>query len=108
MREVAATGRALEASIAPIREGRSLSSTLIAALVGQFEAETLAFAGKYDDAFEAMAFSDSRGLIDLVWMDRAPVFEPMRRDPRFAPLRASVAARAKALEDILRVEGIDA
>jgi hypothetical protein len=86
---------------------RSLWTTLVTALVGQIEAEANAYAGAYDASFEALEFAHSRGLIDLVWMDRVPVFDPMRADARFTRLRASVAARAKTLEDVLRLEGLD-
>jgi hypothetical protein len=63
--------------------------------------ETLA-ATEIDDAFVALADCVASNLIDLAWLDLCPPLAPMRADPRFAPLRAQVAARADAIRDAMR------
>lgn len=61
----------------------------------QLNAEIYAFVFEVDHALKSLAAAIDAGLMDLVWMDRCPILEPVRQDPRFVPLRAEVAARAQ-------------
>jgi serine/threonine-protein kinase len=60
----------------------------------QLNAEYYAFGFEVDAALDAVAGAVRSGLIDINWMDLCPPLEPVRKDARFAPLRAEVAARA--------------
>jgi serine/threonine-protein kinase len=62
----------------------------------QLKAEGLAFHG-LPGAIEALADSDRFRLIDIVWLDRCPLFAPLRAEPAFAAIRNSVVARAAAV-----------
>jgi len=64
------------------------------ALFHQLNAELYAYVFEVDHALESIAQAVTSGLLDVVWMDRCPVFDPVRADPRFAPLREEVSARA--------------
>jgi len=67
-----------------------------ALLILQVETE---LAARYHDpewAFDALARATAAGLMDVSWMDRCPMLAELRAHPRFAPLRARVAAIAKA------------
>jgi serine/threonine-protein kinase len=67
----------------------------------QLLAEWCAYLGDVDGAFAALAEADSVGLFDLLWTDRCPLFDSMRSDTRFAPIRAHVVMRADAIAAVL-------
>jgi serine/threonine-protein kinase len=67
------------------------------ALFFQLSAELFAYVFEVDQALEYIQAAIRSGLLDLVWMDMCPVLEPVRRDARFAALRAEVDARAQAV-----------
>jgi len=67
----------------------------------QLNAEVFAYAFEIDHALASIESAIASGLIDLLWMDRCPVFEPVRRDARFAALRTQVAERAQRIIDAL-------
>ena len=60
----------------------------------QLKAESLAYVGDEGGALSAIEDGASLGLIDVVWLDRCPLFEAMRGSRRFAEARAQVAERA--------------
>ena len=60
----------------------------------QINAEIYGFVFEIDAALTSLAESIESGLIDLFWLDHCPVLEAVRKDARFAPLRAEVAKRA--------------
>jgi TolB-like protein/predicted Ser/Thr protein kinase len=103
--DVATHGAVSDAGIQGLRRLRSLDSPLIVSFVGQIEAEAWARVGEAARALEAIEFADTRGLIDLLWMDRMPLFTEVRKLPRFAPLRRHVEERAAALRRALVDEG---
>jgi eukaryotic-like serine/threonine-protein kinase len=63
----------------------------------QLAAEVAAFAGRHDEALDAIESADHLGLIDRVWMDGCPLFEGLRESPRYAVARAAVEIRAEAV-----------
>jgi TolB-like protein len=65
------------------------------ALFYQLNAELYAFCFEIDRALAAIEESVDAGLLDLLWMDRCPVLEPVRKDARFLPMRARVNERAQ-------------
>jgi serine/threonine-protein kinase len=67
----------------------------------QLVAELSAFMGDTDAALTALEGGDSLGLIDVVWVDRCPLFGGMRGEPRFLAVRGRLAARADAVLRVL-------
>jgi serine/threonine-protein kinase len=61
----------------------------------QMRAEACAYAGDRDAALTALEEAAALGLIDLVWLDRCPLFEALHPDARFAQVKTGVAARAE-------------
>jgi eukaryotic-like serine/threonine-protein kinase len=61
----------------------------------QINSELYCFVFEVDQALHAVEQAIESGLIDILWMDRCPVLAPLRADARFAPLRATVDARAQ-------------
>jgi tetratricopeptide (TPR) repeat protein len=63
----------------------------------QIFAELYCFIGDPENALGAIETAVSGGLVDLAWTDHCPILGLLRADPRFAPLREVVAARAAAV-----------
>ena len=61
----------------------------------QLSAELLAYVFEVDGALASMKEAVEAGLLDLLWMDRCPVLDAVRKDARFEPLRVEVEARAQ-------------
>jgi serine/threonine-protein kinase len=74
-----------------------------AAFNAQLRAESAGALGMMDVCLESLRFADGNSLIDIVWLDNCPLFDPMRNDPEFAKLRERVAVRAKRVADMLDV-----
>jgi TolB-like protein/predicted Ser/Thr protein kinase len=65
----------------------------------QLRAEAFAFVGDDDTALLALDEAATLGLIDLVWLDRCPLFDALRADERFVATRDRVAERAARVLD---------
>ena len=63
----------------------------------QLSAEVMAFSGNDEASLAAIEAADALGLIDVVWADRCPLLEDVRKTPRFMAARARIAARAAAV-----------
>lgn len=61
----------------------------------QLRAEMLSFFGFKVEALEALRSCDANGLIDIVWLDRCPLFDPFRSEPDFTTIQNRVALRAQ-------------
>jgi serine/threonine-protein kinase len=72
------------------------------ALFFQLNAEIFAYAFEIDSSLAAIREAVGAGLLDILWMDRCPVLHAVRKDVRFAPLRAEVHARAELVRAALR------
>ncbi|WP_437809767.1 protein kinase domain-containing protein [Sorangium sp. So ce1078] len=68
----------------------------------QLQAEIAAFVGKSELALTALELSLADGLFDLMWIERCPVFAPLRAEPRFAAIHAAVKRRASAVVAVYR------
>ena len=75
-----------EASDRPLR-GRIMGLQLLTELALGF--------GHYDSAVETLERADQLGFMDLVVLDRCPLFEPLATAPQFLAVRARVADRAQ-------------
>jgi serine/threonine-protein kinase len=60
----------------------------------QIKAEVLAYVGDVGEMLLSLEESEKAGLFDITWLDRCPLFDPYRADPRFKVVRDKVAARA--------------
>ncbi len=67
----------------------------------QMRAEVAGFAGDVEVAIDAIARADEAALLDILWLERCPLLDHVRTDPRYEPLRASVQARAHAAYDAM-------
>jgi serine/threonine-protein kinase len=67
----------------------------------QLATEGLACMGEYPRAEATLVEAGSLGLVDLGWLDRCPLLEPMRSSPSFTAVRTSVTLRATEVLDIL-------
>ena len=63
----------------------------------QLSAEVAAYCGMIDAAVAAVESADELGLIDIVWVDRCPLFAILDGDERFSAARERVRARAAAV-----------
>jgi Tfp pilus assembly protein PilF len=54
-----------------------------------------------EGALRDLRVGDSNGLLDLVWLDNAPLFEGLRARPEFIAIRESTALRAERVRRIL-------
>jgi serine/threonine-protein kinase len=71
----------------------------------QINAEIFAYVFEIDRALASVKEAMDAGLLDILWMDRCPVLEAVRKDSRFAPLRAEVEARALRVRSALVAGG---
>jgi serine/threonine-protein kinase len=60
----------------------------------QLKAEVLAYVGDVPGTLEALDDSEQAGLFDICWLDRCPLFDGVREEPKFKAIRVKVAARA--------------
>jgi serine/threonine-protein kinase len=65
------------------------------AFMRQLAAEMSAVIGDVDGTLRALESADSLDLIDILWLDRCPLFAIVRDDARFQSIRARVAERAQ-------------
>ncbi|MFI5301781.1 MAG: tetratricopeptide repeat protein, partial [Polyangiales bacterium] len=63
----------------------------------QLTAEQAALCGHLEGALTLVEAAVDRGLLDLAWMNRLKLLDPLRSDARFEALRARVAERAAAV-----------
>jgi serine/threonine-protein kinase len=66
-------------------------------LMLQLFAEQTAFHRDHERAFRQLEAAAELVLVDLDWLDRCPLFDPLRQDPRFVELRAKVRARCEQI-----------
>jgi eukaryotic-like serine/threonine-protein kinase len=66
-------------------------------LFAQIGAEAALRVGAIDEAWPFLDEAVAQGLIDTAWLERLPLLEPLRADPRFAAVRATVAPRGEPL-----------
>ena len=86
---------------------RALSSARRRAFVGQLAAEAAGAAHDVDTCLALLLHCNAHGLFDLRWLDGCPLLASVRGEPRFAIIRADVAARAASILDALYGEHRD-
>jgi serine/threonine-protein kinase len=60
----------------------------------QIHTELSAARGDVEDAIVALEDCVQSDVFDIAWLDGCPLFDVLRGDPRFAPLREKIASRA--------------
>lgn len=68
----------------------------------QLSTEIHAFQGETDAAMRSLARAVDVGLCDLIWYDRCPLLDMLRRDLRFKALRKVIAGRSAQVKAALR------
>lgn len=61
----------------------------------QLHAECNAVLGRRDSALDAITRAAAVGVMDIAWLDRCPLFDELRADPRFTAASDVVAAKAE-------------
>ncbi|MBX3215049.1 MAG: protein kinase [Labilithrix sp.] len=61
----------------------------------QLRAEMHAFFRMDAETLDALRAGDANGLVDVVWLDRCPLFDPLRSEPEFTTLQNRIALRAQ-------------
>jgi len=67
----------------------------------QFRVEVKLAGGDVESALQDLRVGDNNGLLDVLWLDRNPLFDAVRDRPEFIAIRASTAARAERVASIL-------
>jgi eukaryotic-like serine/threonine-protein kinase len=67
----------------------------------QMRTELKLSGGDMEGALVDLRVGDANGLLDLLWLDRCPLFDPVRGRPELVSVRASVAGRAERVIAIL-------
>jgi len=57
--------------------------------------------GRVDEALADLRAADANGLVDVLWLDRCPLFDTVRDRPEFIAIRKSTADRAERVAEIL-------
>jgi serine/threonine-protein kinase len=63
----------------------------------QMDVEVAMYVGDHERALGVLHALDTEKSNDAAWLEGMPLLDPLRSDPRFAPIRASFAARARAI-----------
>jgi serine/threonine-protein kinase len=71
----------------------------------QLTAEVSMFFGDDARALEHIEQAAGLGLFDIAWLSACPLFEPLRANPRYASLHATIAARANQVLDASEIRG---
>jgi serine/threonine-protein kinase len=77
------------------RGRRTTTAVRARAFFYQLAAEVAAYRGDRASAVGSLEHADALGLVDLVWLDRCPLFDRLRDDPGLIAVRERVAARAE-------------
>ena len=64
--------------------------------------ELLAFAGRRDEAVEALRQADGHGVTDAFWIDRCRLLDPLRDRDAFRAIAATVRARGARVAEVYR------
>jgi eukaryotic-like serine/threonine-protein kinase len=70
-------------------------------LLAQTLVELALSRGRRADVLSALEAASAAGLIDLLWLDGCPAFDPFRAEPAFAAVRAVVEQRSLAIRACL-------
>jgi serine/threonine-protein kinase len=68
----------------------------------QMRAELLGYLDKHEQVVEALSRAAASGLIDLLWLERCPLLDEARKDPRYPAVHAVVKQRTDAIYEAYR------
>jgi len=89
------------ATVLEVASDRKLGSARRRSYFAQLAAEAAARAGDLETCLMMLLRANAEGLFDLHWLDRCPLLDPVRKEPRYAVIRTDVATRAEAIHDAL-------
>jgi TolB-like protein/Tfp pilus assembly protein PilF len=102
--EVTKTGTLPPAIRAALETGLALDPRFLPrrlAFHAQFRVEVKLGGGDVEGALQDLRVGDTNGLLDLLWLDRNPLFDAIRDRPELIAIRATTAARAERVARIL-------
>jgi serine/threonine protein kinase/tetratricopeptide (TPR) repeat protein len=67
----------------------------------QMRAEMELASGYLDQALATLRIADDNGLLDLLWLEKCPLFERVRVRPEYVAIHKSTATRAERVREIL-------
>ncbi len=76
---------------------QSVEGSRIELVARQLVAEAFAYLGDFDAALEHIERGVDHGLLDRMWLERCPLLEPLRNDPRFRACRDRIDERVEAM-----------
>ena len=94
-------------TILSIVTNRSLASARRRAFLAQLAAEAAGRAGDVGICLTMLLHASAENLFDLHWLDRCPLLDSIRGEPRFGVIRRDVATRAESIHDALYSEQVD-
>ena len=74
-----------------------MSNGRFTTLMQQVATEMLTLAGAHENALRELTAAADSALIDLVWVQRCPLLEPLRGDARFVRAEQAVQRRVAAI-----------
>lgn len=86
---------------APLAAGDEALPQRRSVFLRQIAAEVAALLGEHDAAVLAVQSSVEAGLIDRLWLERCPLLDALRDNPRFAEASLRVGARCDRVLDAL-------
>jgi serine/threonine-protein kinase len=82
-------------------DDRSLPGARRRAFIAQLAAEAAGRGGDVEACLAMLLRANAEGLFHLHWLDRCPLLESVRGEPRYTVVRGDVARRAEAIHDAL-------
>jgi serine/threonine-protein kinase len=82
-------------------DDRTLPGARRRAFMAQLAAEGAARAGDVETCLSMLLRANTEGLFHLHWLDRCPLLDSVRGEPRYTVIRGDVARRAEAIHDAL-------
>jgi tetratricopeptide (TPR) repeat protein len=102
--EIAVTGELTDAVNAEVEESLALDRAYQPRRVSfhaQVRTELKLGGGRIEEGLVDLRVADSNGLLDLLWLDRCPLFDLVRHRPEYIAIRKSTAERAERVLAIL-------
>ncbi|MFW6057931.1 MAG: tetratricopeptide repeat protein, partial [Persicimonas sp.] len=75
----------------------SAEGSRIELVARQLVAEAFAYQGDFDAALEHIELGVDHGLLDLMWLERCPLLDPLRDAPRFRACRDRIDERVESM-----------
>ena len=104
MTEVTRTGTLSPAIRADLEHGLAFDPSFVPRRLcfhAQYRVDIKLAGGDVEGALHDLRVGDKNGLLDVLWLDRNPLFDAIRERPEVIAIRASTAARAERVARVL-------